>query len=432
MLLSIKNVGKIEYADIEIDTITVVAGENNSGKSTIGKILFCVFNSFYNIDEQINAEKVTSVARTIETNDELRFIYGEFGSPGTDILEIAKSIITRNSKLSDNASMLIDHIKERFVRYDICTEKQLEKVNFENVANKVINILKISDKEILETILRNKLRAEFDMQINNLYYPDLITEVTLKIKNFNSQTIQVINNEKVKIVADNISLNTEAIYMDNPFSVDDVARSFPYRVFRRRNTTYDTHKEHLQRRLSSPHTGQGAVEEIIVEKKLSSINDKLNSISVGDIIFKASRDIVYKESETDLTLNILNVSAGIKAFAIIKTLLQNGCLEERGTIILDEPEIHLHPEWQLVFAELIVLIQKEFNMHVLLTTHSPYFLEAIEVYSQKHGVEKCKYYLAKNTGKTSTITDVSENIEAIYEKLAKPLQTLENKRYSDD
>ena len=49
MFLGIKNLGKIETADIEINAITVIAGGNNSGKSTVGKTLFCIFNSFYDI-----------------------------------------------------------------------------------------------------------------------------------------------------------------------------------------------------------------------------------------------------------------------------------------------------------------------------------------------------------------------------------------------
>ena len=60
----------------------------------------------------------------------------------------------------------------------------------------------------------------------------------------------------------------------------------------------------------------------------------------------------------------------MKTFLIIKTLLINDVIQSNGTIILDEPEIHLHPEWQLLFAELIVLIQKEFGMHILLNTHT--------------------------------------------------------------
>ena len=95
-------------------------------------------------------------------------------------------------------------------------------------------------------------------------------------------------------------------------------------------------------------------------------------------------------------------------------------------MILDEPEIHLHPEWQLLFAELIILLQKEFDLKVLLNTHSPYFLRAIEVFSVKYGCrEKCKYYLASNIEETSVIKDVTERTEEIYSLLAKPFQILE-------
>ena len=123
----------------------------------------------------------------------------------------------------------------------------------------------------------------------------------------------------------------------------------------------------------------------------------------------------------------------MKTFVILKTLLEKGILEENGIIILDEPEIHLHPAWQVIFAELIVLIQKEFNMHILLNTHSPYFLNAIEIYSKKHNIEKkCSFYSAYLSGQFSEFKDVTNNIEEIYSKLARPFQDLENERYSDD
>ena len=105
---------------------------------------------------------------------------------------------------------------------------------------------------------------------------------------------------------------------------------------------------------------------------------------------------------------------------------------KNGTIILDEPEIHLHPEWQLKFAEIIVLIQKEFNTNILLNTHSPYFLNAIEVYSQKYELSnKCKFYLADENDGVTFVTDVTADTEKIYAKLAKPLQELENIEYGN-
>ena len=77
-----------------------------------------------------------------------------------------------------------------------------------------------------------------------------------------------------------------------------------------------------------------------------------------------------------------------------------------------------------------MLLHREFGLHILLNTHSPYFLNAIEVYSAKYQVsEKCKYYLTENVDKVSQIKDVTDCVEKIYSKLARPLQELENERY---
>ena len=57
MRLSLQNVAKIKSADIDIIGITVIARENATGKSTVGKALYSVFNSLYEIDEQIDSER---------------------------------------------------------------------------------------------------------------------------------------------------------------------------------------------------------------------------------------------------------------------------------------------------------------------------------------------------------------------------------------
>ena len=179
------------------------------------------------------------------------------------------------------------------------------------------------------------------------------------------------------------------------------------------------------------------INEIRINEKFSSIFSKINKKGIGELTLNSSSFIIEKfflfENKNTEPLNIKNISAGLKTFIILKTLLEKGILEENGVIILDEPEIHLHPAWQVVFAELIVLIQKEFNMHILLNTHSPYFLNAIEIYSKKHNIEeKCNFYSAYLLGEFSEFKDVTNNIEEIYSKLARPFQDLENERYSDD
>ena len=45
MRFKIKNIAKVEHADILLDGITIVAGSNGSGKSTISKSLFAIMYS---------------------------------------------------------------------------------------------------------------------------------------------------------------------------------------------------------------------------------------------------------------------------------------------------------------------------------------------------------------------------------------------------
>ena len=60
-------------------------------------------------------------------------------------------------------------------------------------------------------------------------------------------------------------------------------------------------------------------------------------------------------------------------------------------------------------------------------------MNAIEVYSKKHGiVEKCNYYLSEVKDDVATIKNVNDDIEKIYYKLAYPLQKLENELYAID
>jgi predicted ATPase len=138
------------------------------------------------------------------------------------------------------------------------------------------------------------------------------------------------------------------------------------------------------------------------------------------------------ESGLKKPLALSSISAGMKAFLIIKRLLELGEIKERNILILDEPEIHLHPAWQLQFAEILVLLQKEFDLTILLATHSPYFLNAVEVYSEKHKIKnRINIYLAENNGDTSDVREVTNNIDIIYKQLAMPFQKLEDIIYED-
>ena len=172
------------------------------------------------------------------------------------------------------------------------------------------------------------------------------------------------------------------------------------------------------------------IDRIIASSKIQEIYSVINRVLDGDIVVGDGRNLRLRVPGSDKLLDACNLSSGLKTFAIIKQLLLNGTIEDNGTIILDEPEIHLHPEWQIVFAELIVLLQKKFSLHILLNTHSPYFLNAIQVYAERYQVsDVCHFYQATLRGGVSVINDVSGDVEKLYAQLAAPFQILEDVAY---
>ena len=192
---------------------------------------------------------------------------------------------------------------------------------------------------------------------------------------------------------------------------------------RRPSVNHTGHLENIIKETSENHV----IRNIINNNYFKKI---LNEICPGDIyISKESNKYEYRPVGTDKSLSVRNVAEGLKNFIMMKLLISKETLLNNGVLILDEPEIHLHPEWQLKFAELIVIINKYLSTHILINTHSPYFLNAIEVYSKKYDVENTKYYLSEIDG---SIEDVSNEIYKVYDKLASPLQILESEEYSGD
>ena len=51
MKLQLQNILKVESADIELGGLTVITGENDSGKSSIGKVLFSLLKATNNVKQ---------------------------------------------------------------------------------------------------------------------------------------------------------------------------------------------------------------------------------------------------------------------------------------------------------------------------------------------------------------------------------------------
>ena len=176
------------------------------------------------------------------------------------------------------------------------------------------------------------------------------------------------------------------------------------------------------------------MEIIKTEKKISNMIVELNSLLNGK--FESNNNSIhFKANDIAEPLDVRNLSTGIKSMAVIERCLSLGLIKEGSTLILDEPEIHLHPEWQLKYAEYIVILQKALDLTVLITTHSPQFLRAIEVYTDKYEImDRLNVYSIENE-KIRNASYSEYGITEIYEKLSAPydeLQQMLDEKYGED
>ena len=415
MKLSIRNVGKLKEADVEINGITVITGENDTGKSTDGKVLWSVFNSFFEIKKQIRTDKISSILEELRRVSSIQDIRNNL---------VHSSIVEYDLDLNDFLKQLEKKLE---VLNDVRDLDDESKDELKDTLEKIKKRINLSDDEIMKKITQINFNKEFNSQINNLNFLEE-GNIDLKIKNKNINLI--ISDDKIQI-KDFFSLYENVMLLDNPRIIDNLAENIILSANKIFSIIENLHNSKFISMLRNDKSST-ATDNILNEEKLFKIEEKLNKIVDGKFL-KKDFGVYFYRNKSGKEINIKNLSTGFKVFSIIKLLIQNNQLSENGTIILDEPEIHLHPEWQLKFAELIVLLQKEFSMHILLTTHSPYFVSAIEVFSEKYKIDdKCKYYVAENKGNSGVIKDITGNTNIIFKKMARPFQDLENIRYTYD
>lgn len=423
MKLSIKNIGKLGEASIEINGITVIAGENNTGKSTVGKTLYCLFNAFHNINEKITEERNMSIYRAISNPIRRRFRtnLSSLRKISTDICE------NRDTYIED--PVLLRSLLEQIFASHVKGSNEIEEINVDAIFSKVLSYLKLDENSIKAFVLQKILASEYGAQIGHVNHQDILSSISLEIHGEKSIEVAINGIDNINII-NSVDMYSNIAYIEDPFAIDELNSDMRMIGLQPENHRSSLLEMLVQKRSRS--IVSNVMDEMVVSEKLSTIFNILNNICEGNLE-RPSDKYMYSSSKYEEPLALSNISTGLKTFLILKTLLMNGSIEEGGTIILDEPEIHLHPEWQLIFAELIVLIQKEFGIHILLNTHSPYFLRALQVYSAKyHIADSCKYYLSDNSGDTASIIDVTDNIDRIYAKLSRPLQRLEDMRWQDD
>ena len=417
MKLRIRNFAKISKADIEIDGITIIAGNNNTGKSTIGKSLDAVFNATYNMDEKMNRARVRSLAYMLRNEVENskgringhRNFYYDYQNLASRLLEC---------EVSEWKA-----ICEAFADSIIFPQKQ--EIGFEEkILDRLKENQKISDDTFGKAIYTNYFGQVFHEQINSLYHPEKLAEIILSVK---EKDIELVfkGNECIQEKRQ-LEINNTSLYIDDPFVLDEMNNNPTYSMLDLAVQKRNVLQKLMQKEEKS--VEEKTFSDLLVANKLEEIMRIINSVAAGKIV-KGQKYMYQLEEDSSKEIDVASLSMGLKSFLILKQLLLNGNLQNKDVIVLDEPEIHLHPEWQLLYAEIIVLLQKKFNFHIVVTTHSAHFLEALELYSRKYEIaEKCNYYLTSLQEDGVVFENVTENISKIYKQMVDPALLLSRLR----
>lgn len=405
--LKISNFAKIKEANIKLDGITVIAGENNTGKSTIGKILFSMFNSLKDIDGRIEELRNSQI--------EISILGWCFQYKFEKKYAITRKIL--NQLKQDYDIVEVRNVIKRTLNI---YEKNRKDLDVDELTEKVFILLKAPKESVRLELIRRYFNEMFHGQINPLNNSDSESVIYLSIKN-NPIRLKFMKNECEEYER-TFEIQHKAILIDNPFIMDELNPSS--------KITSTTDKMIYDLVHMKSEIDDNLFTSVMAKDKLKKIFEIMNNAINGDVIQTNDGEFYYKDDSASEPLNVCNLSTGLKSFALLKLLLERGLLENRDVIIFDEPEIHLHPQWQVVYAETIVLLQKYFDLTIVVTTHSPYFLDAITLFSKKHELDnKCNYYLSGIDEDNVKIENVNDHLDLIYQKMASPLDILNTIRY---
>jgi hypothetical protein len=274
----IKGIGKILDSQIKMDGLTVIVGENNTGKSTFGKALYCMFNAFCNAEKRIYEERVNGIHRIIGS----KLIFDEFQTIRFDE-RIMDRIISLNKSFS--VSSFLKTIKDSFISIP---EKDMRRLNdiVDDSINEIGHFVTIDNDDIQQMIVTRYFRNEFEGQINHLNRADLAGDISLTIKGENVDV--TIKGNECCTFSDRVGIQHDAIYIDSPFVVDSVQQSYRRGIHRGIN-----HRSDLLYRLAKI-TDNTVIEEAVIKQKINAITATINTIVAGE----------FSENKDDLLFSV--------------------------------------------------------------------------------------------------------------------------------
>jgi len=416
----------VNNADIIIDGITMVAGENGCGKSTISKLLYFLFKTITNYNTLVKQKLNYSL------RDVLRFL---------EIFQQEVVFSQKDRKIRDDYRREIDDLRRSLFESDFLYEESDKWISLiDKVEYLYANYSKIED----EKLYKNENSASPRMFRLNRIIKEMLKE-DYKSEDYREafQNVKKLVRDRFKAAKGKIDSRPTSMFIEELqkiFSDSKLPKKFE--VFEFEDIIVSLEKTNLSISFSVDKAIYIDTPMMLsIQDSYNEQWDDLNALllldngsfanSIADIISKQiiRGDVEYDEGifmadefkfkrVDGAIFNLLDVATGIKAFSILQLLLKNGHLNEKTLLIIDEPESNLHPQWIIEYARIIVLLNKRLGVKFFLASHNPDMVSAIRYISEKEGIlNNVNFYLA-NRDENEFIYNyqyLDKNIDPIFE-----------------
>lgn len=437
MKITVDNFGIIENAEVKIGGLTVVTGENDTGKSTIGKVLFSLVKAFARYREDLEENKENIITAYIE---EMYFTIRRYINIAqeNDIREFYQPRRLYNHLRLEyrNAKLEAIHILKKAALRGVNFPHSLIEIIEQNFT-KIEYVLNEPDdkKSAIHRAIKKAFYSEFKHEILQKGGDDTSSAI-ISIKDGASQIIDITLKRDGSIdyhASDDLGFS-DATYVDSPAIIQF------NNMIRTSKTLFDDsasnrhsvllHLKDLSSKLTDSMYGFLDFDLFPEDSKLSQLTKDISGLLNGSVDYDTDKkDFVLNRHGVSISSG--NIASGIKALGMLDLLIKGGNTKKNSLLLLDEPEVNLHPKWQIAYCDIITSLVG-CGVDLIVTTHSPYIVHALKRFCVDKSLEHHFYLAYKDSVSSfSKFKDISNNVSYAIDLLAQPMQELNESTIDD-
>lgn len=422
----------IRYANIEVDGITVLAGINGSGKSTLSQMFHYYITGFGQYEQMRKEDCLRQTDKLVDVM--LSNIPSEYKSKESQAsLHNFRYGELLASQDIESFTLALDRYHDLAIKYfytiaaayqkDASRPKMLllfryylQELNMEVRDVESLTLDKITDfwRKRLDKN-RDFLRSSVSNTSSSLLHKD----IQRRYDGFKIAPLMKMMEDEIQVYPHDGGfirplLTRTSIYIDTPMALSAEAQKLNTGIW------YD-----LKQLMITPLRVMTDAEKLLsAQIRLIIHGGVVNHID--DLTGAVS--LRYQTTSKDLDIPLSETATGIKTFAYLLRLLEYGHLDRGTLLIIDEPEAHLHPEWVVKFAYIIVQLRVQLGIKVLLASHNSEMVEALYSMCPKYHLEDTThfYLAAPNADKVHyDYQDLGCNNDMIFRSFNKAFDQIE-------